>query len=236
MRIDPFSVGSVVHLTKRGVRGMDIVRDANDRNRFVRSLYLLNDTHVDSNWHRETVGLPLFERPETWPEREPLVHILAWTLLSNHFHLLIQEIRDGGTAKFMQRFSGSLSLCFNLKYKEKGSIFQSAYHARAVNETPHLNYLTFYILIKNVLEMYPGGLSSALINFDDAWNWATHYQFSSFKDHISGTASPLIDDPDDLLADLLGKGDISKQEMKELLALHLSSRGEEFKDISLEPW
>lgn len=236
MRVEPFSVGSVIHVTKRGTRGTDIVRDANDRHRFVKSLFLLNDTYTCSNWHRETVKLPLLERPEHWPEREPLVHILAWTLLSNHFHLLLQEIREGGTAKFMQRFGGSLSLCFNLKHKEKGSIFQSAYHARAVNETSHLSYLAFYILVKNVLEMYPGGLAAASSHFDDAWEWASHYQFSSFKDHISGAASPLIDDPDGLLEGLLGKGDSSKQEMKELLARHTSSRGEEFKEISLEPW
>ena len=236
MRVEPFSVGSVVHVTKRGTRGTDIVRDSSDRHHFVKSFFLLNDAHMDLNWRRETAELPLFVRPDHWPEREPLVHILAWTLLSNHFHLLIQEIREGGTAKFMQRFGGSLSLCFNLKYKEKGSIFQSAYHARAVNETSHMNYLVFYLLVKNVLEMYPGGLVAAHAHFDDAWEWASQYQFSSFKDHISGIPSPIIDDPDGLLEGLLGKGNSSKQEMKELLALHMSSRGEEFKEISLEPW
>lgn len=236
MRVEPFFVGSVIHVTKRGTRGTNIVQDSHDQHSFVKSLFLLNDTYSDPNWRRDTTKLPRFERPEHWPEREPLVHILAWTLLSNHFHLLLQEVREGGTAKFMQRFGGSLSMCFNLKYKEKGSLFQSAYHARAVNEDAHLKYLVFYILVKNVLEMYPGGLSVALAHFDDAWEWASYYQYSSFKDHISGTPSPLTDDPDGLLADLLGKGDSSKQEMKELLALHLSSRGDDFKELMLEPW
>jgi len=236
MRVEPFSVGSVIHVTKRGTRGMDIVRDSSDRYRFVKSFFLLNDTYIGSNWHREAAELPLFERPAYWPTREPLVHVLAWTLLSNHFHLLLQEVREGGTAKFMQRFCGSLSLCFNLKYKEKGSIFQSSYHARAVGETSHMNYLVFYILVKNVLEMYPGGLVAAHKDFDTAWEWAKSYQFSSFKDRIFGVPSPVIDDPDNLLAGLLEKGDSSKQEMKELLALHMSSRGEEFKELMLESW
>ncbi len=236
MRVEPFSVGSVVHVTKRGTRGTDIVRDLSDRYRLVKSLFLLNDTYTGQNWHRETENLPLFERPGHWPPREPLVHILAWTLLSNHFHLLLQEIREGGTAKFMQRLCGSMSMCFNLKYKEKGGLFQSAYHARTVGETSHINYLAFYILVKNVLEMYPGGLAVAFKNFDDAWEWASQYRFSSFRDHIYGMSSPLIDDPDGLLGGLIGKGNSSKQEMKELLALHIFSRGEEFKEISLESW
>lgn len=136
----------------------------------------------------------------------------------------------------MQRFGGSLTLCFNLKYKEKGSLFQSSYHARAVNKDSHMNYLVFYILVKNILETYPGGLTMAAANFDDAWEWAKKYPFSSFKDHISGVSSPLVDDPDGLLTGLLGSGDASKQEMKELLALHTSSHGEEFKELVLETW
>lgn len=236
MRVEPFSVGSIIHITKRGTRGMNIVPDSDDQHRFVKSLFLLNDTYMGANWHRETAGLPLFERPMHWPEREPLVHILAWTLLSNHFHLLLQEIREGGTAKFMQRFGGSMSLCFNLKYKEKGSLFQSAYHARVVSETAHMNYLVFYILVKNVLEMYTGGLVAAYNDFNNAWEWASRYRFSSFKDHVSGVQSPLINDPDGLLKDILCKGNSSKQEMKELLALHMSSYNEEFKELSLEPW
>ncbi|MHB8913437.1 MAG: transposase [Minisyncoccota bacterium] len=188
------------------------------------------------NWSRETVNFPLFERPDDWPIREPLVRVLAWTLLSNHFHLLLQEIREGGTAKFMQRFGGSLSVSFNLKYKEKGSLFQGSYHARAVSEDAHFNYLAFYILVKNVLEMYPGGLATAANNFDDAWQWAKRYPYSSFRDIVSGTASPILDDEDGLIASIIGTGDTYKKEARELLDFHLATRGEEFKDLMLEPW
>lgn len=236
MRVEPFSVGSIVHVTNRGTRGTDIVRDNDDRYRFVKSLFLLNDTYIGQNFHRETNDLPLFVRPDFWPEREPLVHILAWTLLSNHFHFLLQEVREGGTAKLMQRFGVSISMCFNIKYSENGNLFQSSYHAKEVNETSHMGYLVFYILIKNTLEMYPGGLIAAYNDFDRAWEWASKYKYSSFGSHISGERSPLIDDPDGLLVGLLEKGNSSKQEMKELLALHMSSYGKDFKEISLEPW
>lgn len=236
MRVEPYSLDSIIHVTKRGTRGMDIVRDTNDRRRFVKSLFLLNDTHTDPNWHRESAKLSVFERPSHWPEREPLVRILAWTLLSNHFHLLLQEIHEGGTAKFMQRLGGSMSMCFNLKYKEKGSIFQSAYHGRVVESDAHFNYLAFYILIKNVLEMYPGGLRAARINFDDAWKWATQYPFSNLLGIISGKPAPIVDDHEGLIAEIIGNGDSFKKEAKELLEMHMMSRGEDFKDIMLESW
>lgn len=236
MRVEPYSIDSIVHITKRGTRGMDIVCDIEDRRRFVRSLFLLNDTHSDPNWHRETAGIPLFERPTHWPEREPIVRILAWTLLSNHFHVLAQEIREGGAAKLMQRLGGSMSLCYNLKYEGKGSIFQSAYHCRVVDNDAHFNYLAFYILIKNVLEMYPGGLKIALTHFNDAWEWATQYPFSSFQGIISGKQNPIVDDPDGLLAGIIGSGDTFKEEARKLLEMHMNTRGDDFEDIMLESW
>ena len=129
-----------------------------------------------------------------------------------------------------------MSMCFNLKYNEKGSLFQSAYHSRVVTDDSHLNYLAFYILIKNVLEMYPGGLAAANANFNDAWEWASRYPFSSLQGRISGIHSPIVDDTDGLLADVFGEGDSFKDEAKELLAMHIASRGEGFKEFMLELW
>src|SRR3989338_3275644 len=119
MRVEPYGVDSIVHVIKRGARGMNIVQNDADRWRFVKSLYLLNDVYQDENWHRDTKDLPLFERPSNWPERMPVVSILGWTLMPNHFHLLLLETRKGGISKFMQRLGGSMSLYFNLKYKEQ---------------------------------------------------------------------------------------------------------------------
>lgn len=236
MRVEPYSIDSIVHITKRGTRGMDIVRNLDDRKRFTKSLFLLNEVHSDAYWHREVANLSAFERPSHWPEREPLVRILAWTLLSNHFHLLLQEIREGGAAKFMQRLGGSMSMCFNLKYKEKGSIFQSAYHGRIVESGEHLNYLAFYILVKNVLEMYPGGLKAALTHFDDAWEWSTKYPFSSLTDITSGEPTPIVDDIEGLMSGIIGRGNSFKKEAKELLEMHMVSHGGDFSTTMLEPW
>ena len=236
MRIEPFGVGSVLHVTNRGVRGTNIVCDDDDRARFGRSLYYLNDTHADPYWHRAVADIPPFARPRDWPERKPIVRVLAWTLLSNHFHLLLQETLEGGIAKFMQRLGGSLSTCFNVKYQERGSLFQGSYHARLVDRDEHRQYLVFYVLIKNVLEMYPGGLTAAYSDFDRAWEWATRYPHSSLSGCVSGKPSPIIDDPEDLIGAFVGAGEVYKKEAQEMLGFHLQSKGEEFRNIMLEAW
>src|SRR3989338_4214334 len=225
MRIEPYTVGSIVHALKRGARGMDIVMDKADSWQFMKSLYLLNDVYSNRNWHRETADLLLFKRPESWPEREPLARILAWVLMPNHFHLLLQEKKEGGIAKFMQRFCGSMSLCFNLKYESKGSIFQGAYKAKRVDDDSYLRHLAFYIQVKNVLELYPGGLVAALSNFDDAWDWALKYPFSSLPDYVLvlGKKSPIIDDHEGLITSIHEES-LSKQDAYEILALYNSSK------------
>jgi len=193
MRVEPFSVGSVIHVVKRGARGMEIVRDDSDRWRFVRTLYLLNDQYQDTDWTRSKFQKSIFERPDHWPERRPLVSILAWTLMSNHFHLLLYEAQEGGTSKFMQRLCGSMTTHFNEKYNEQGSIFQGAYRSRTVDTDVYLRYVLAYILVKNVFELFPGGLSEAVKTFDIAWEWADTYPFSSFPTIAHGAESPIID-------------------------------------------
>ena len=41
MRTEPYSIDSIIHVSKRGTRGIDIVRDEDDRLRFLRSLFYL---------------------------------------------------------------------------------------------------------------------------------------------------------------------------------------------------
>jgi len=235
MRVEPYGIDSILHITQRGVRGTEIVRDVHDKNRFVRSLFYLNDTHSEPNWHRQVATKSELVRPEHWPERDPLVRVLAWTLLPNHFHLLVQESREGGVAKFMQRLNGSLSSCFNTKYKEKGSLFQSSYYARTVAEDRHQQYLAFYILVKNVFDAYPGGVTAASSHFDDAWEWAKCYPYSSFKSIISGEQSPILDDSEGLISGIVGVGDAYKSEARELLDFYLSGKENDFAHLTLEP-
>lgn len=234
MRVEPHGVGSILHVIKRGARGLDIVRDEHDRNRFSRLLFYLNDSFFDSNFMAVLKSCKEFERPEYWPERKPLVHILAWTLLPNHFHLLLEEILEGGTAKFMQRLCGSMSAASNAKYSEKGSIFQGSYKGKTVDGDSYLRYLAFYIQVKNIFDMYPGGLAEAVKHFEKAWKWALNYQYSSLRAYAKGIDSPIIEK--ELLLELFSDNNTFKTEAREMLILHIQHHDEKYANLLLEPW
>lgn len=234
MRVEPRSVGSIVHVVQRGARGLDIVRDMHDHHRFSGLLFYLNDSFSDPNWLKTAKTFQQLQRPDHWPDGDPLVRILAWTLLPNHFHLLLEEIRDNGISKFMQRLCGSMSMAANAKYSEKGSLFQGSYKSRTVDTDEYLSYLAFYIQVKNVLELYPGGLKAALHNFDDAWLWASRYPFSSFTSYATNTSSPIIDK--ERYLELFPSAPLSKEDCREMLVLHMQYHDEKYSSLCLESW
>lgn len=225
-----------MHIIKRGAHGTNIVRNKHDKNRFVESLFHLNDSFSDPNWLEAIKIIPPITRPEHWPERDPLAHILAWALQDNHFHLLVQEIQDGGAAKLMQRLGGSMTAAFNAKYNEAGTLFQGAYKSKTVDEDAYVRYLAFYIQVKNVLEQRPGGLQRAITEFDRAWEWALSFPYSSLRTYAHGNNSPAtVIVERNFFSEMFPDRKAFKQEAHEMLLTHIQHR-EEYAPYMLESW
>lgn len=235
MRVEAHGVGSIMHVIKRGGRGMDIVRDNGDRDKFTRSLFYLNDEYNDHDWISAISKLQPPQIPDHWPEHRPLVDILAWTLMPNHFHILLQEIREGGIALFMQRLCGSMTKQHNYKYEETGSIFQGGYAGKTVGDDAYLQYVLSYIVVKNVFELYPGGLVSAVCSFDDAWRWALAYPYSSLRSHARREVSPIL--AMNTVQEIFEGGATFKHQARDMLFAHSEKRGLILpKKLQLEPW
>ena len=195
MRKEPFTVGSYVHIVKRGARGTSIVRDDIDRWRFVLMLRHFNDGYQPENWFRSLIDEKLantLSRPKSWPAQKKTVEILCYRLMDNHFHLLLKEITDGGVSKFMHRLGSSMSNHFNEKYKEKGSLFQGAYKSRTIDSDNYLRYVSAYIQVKNSFELFPGGISGATKDFSSAYTLAAKDPYCSLGDYAGMRVSPVI--------------------------------------------
>lgn len=216
MRVEPHTVGSYLHVYNRGTRKTKIVRDIKDKWRFMQSLRFFNDSYSSLNvlyqlqkMQRKSSGVKsdftpqtgftsqnmesIFQMgwPKNWPRKDPLVEILCYSLVPNHFHLLLKEIRLDGISKFMQKIGSGFTNYFNTRHKETGNLFQGGYKGKLVKEQDYLEYLSVYIQVINVLELFPGGLKNALRNFDKALKFVEHYPFSSYPDYI-GLRNSLI--------------------------------------------
>lgn len=187
----------IVHVTKRGGRGLPIVHDDADRYDFVKCLYYLNDANHPRPWRRDVdalgEGLQL-KRPEGWPgERSPYVDILSYCLQDNHFHLLLREREDGGTHQFLKSLGASMTQAYNQKYNGSGSIFQGRPQKRFVESGDYLRKLFVYINVKNVFEQTDKSLDKAVEKFEDTFAQALNNPFSSLPDIMDQRSSPIIE-------------------------------------------
>jgi len=161
-------------------------------------LYYFNSSISIANPFRSLkrkVGLAVDEKliwPKGWLSQRPIVKIIAFSLMENHFHLLLKEIVFGGVVLFMRKFGTGMAAYFNTKYKETGRLFQSPYKTRVVNYDDDLKYLSVYIQVKNLFELYPKGFEAAIKNFDDAYRWSVKYPYCSLSDYAGERNSPII--------------------------------------------
>ncbi|MFH1178496.1 MAG: transposase [bacterium] len=196
MRKEEFAVGSYIHVVKRGTRGLPIVRDDTDRFRFLLMLAHFNDAFAPQNWYRDLEDADLhnlFSRPEFWPKQERLVNIIAFCLVENHFHLILQELADGNITRFMHRLGTGMAMKFNERYGEKGTLFQGSYRVKTISDDSYFRYVSAYVQLKNALDMYPGGQNGARNNFGNAYAWASAYPYSSLGDYTGSFDRPIVD-------------------------------------------
>ena len=230
MRKEPFSVGDYIHVYNRGAKKLPIVRDEHDRWRFLNTLYYFNSIFTPQFWERDVSAVNgQFEWPKKWGSRSPLVKIVAFCLMPNHYHFLLKEIKHGGTALYMKKIGNSYAGYFNEKYHESGSLFQGSYKARRVKTDSQLRYLSVYIKVKNPFELIAGGFEKALEDFNRSFESAIAYDFCSLPD-ISGRRTSKITDIE-ILGELYTPQEFRKFAME---CMSSNSLSETIHDIAID--
>jgi hypothetical protein len=134
----------------------------------------------------------LIDWPPGWPAHDPLVNIVCFVLMKNHYHLILEEIKEGGIARFMHKLATGMTMYFNAKYEESGRLFRGPYKSKTIEKDEYLSYLSVYIQVKNPFERYAGGLEKAIKEFDQAFEWALKDPYSSLSDYAGSRNSPII--------------------------------------------
>lgn len=74
-----------------------------------------------------------------------MIDILKYTLVHNHFHILVKQINKRGIEKMMRSLATRYALYFNFKYERIGTLFQGNYRARKINKEKELEILVNYM-------------------------------------------------------------------------------------------
>lgn len=101
---------------------------------------------------------------------ERQVEIIAYCLMPTHVHLILQQLKTNGIARFMSNVLNSYSRYFNVKHKRKGPLWQGRYKKILVESDEQLEHLTRYIHLNPV--------TAYLVDRPELW------QYSSYREYI----------------------------------------------------
>ncbi len=137
-----YVAGEVLHIFNQGVDRRQVFLIREDYERFKAYLYILND--AESVRPANIIARDGGGTTYTYARGEPLVRIIAFSLLPTHFHLLLEPVQEKGIARFMQKVITGYTMYFNARTIRTGTLFSSGYKSRSI-ERDHEKYTRAYI-------------------------------------------------------------------------------------------
>lgn len=187
------------HVYNRGVEKRVLFKDEHDYLRFIHDLFEFNDKNNSTNLSyrfkrkptkvAEAESLYCGELLKTRKPRTLLVDILVFTLMPNHFHLLLRERKKGGITKFMHKLGTGYALHFNQRYEREGRLFQGKFKAVHVNRETHFTHLPYYIH-SNPLDLDQE--DSDPVKFLNSYRWSSHLDYCGWNNFPSVTQRELL--------------------------------------------
>jgi len=192
MKKPQFVENQIYHIYNRGVDKRKVFLEEEDYFRFIHDLFEFNNEEMVTNAlyyfnHQVMEAESQYITKERKP-RKLLVEILIFTLMPNHFHLLLKQKREKGIVKFMHKLGTGYTNYFNKKYKRSGALFQGRFKAVLVNKNTYFIHLPFYIHT-NPLDLFNCRDSTSIM---EKVQFLENYKWSSFPDYIGKKNFPSV--------------------------------------------
>lgn len=172
--------GEYYHIFNRGNDKRKIFLQPRDYSRFQKTSYyyqFAGPKQRFSNFSKQKIHL---FKPS---QDTKLVEIICYCLMPNHFHLLIRQLKDGGTANFISQLTNSYTKYFNTKYKRVGGLFQGTFKAVLVKNDEQLIHLTRYIHLNPIV----ANITKSL----DTYPWSSYAEYSHGQSGLCSTKEVL---------------------------------------------
>jgi len=173
------SIGEFYHIYNRGVEKRDVFIDNTDYRRFVLLLHLFNE--------EKPVNVRDFkESPRggaSGIRGETIVDIGAYCLMSNHFHLLLKEKKEGGIRNFIHKLTTGYTMYFNKRYERVGPLFQGTFKTKHANSDEYLKYLFSYIHLNPLKIIDNNWKENGFKNTISSKLFLDNYEYSSYLDY-----------------------------------------------------
>lgn len=155
MRVTPFVRGEYYHIFNRGNNKQDIFSSDGDYARFLIALMLFQAPSTPqapvNNIRRlvrhlvQSQALNIIEESVKALLKRRYVHLIAFALMPNHFHCIVQELNANGISIYMQRVLTSYAKYRNTKHERTGHLFEGPFKSVHIEDDAQLTYCSAYI-------------------------------------------------------------------------------------------
>jgi len=156
----------------------------NDFKRFLESVFLFNDAFFvrPTKLFDRVMALSFAEHFDF--ERQHFVDVCAYTVIPNHFHIQVKQVRDGGISKLLHKLDMGYSKYFNYRIDRTGTLYEGKFQAVHVANDEYLKFLPVYIHL-NVLDLYGIPWRDGLVeDWDKALELLASYRWTSHGVYI----------------------------------------------------
>lgn len=153
-----FANQQIYHVFNRGVEKRTTFLDKKDYQRFLETMnyYQIKNPPVRFSYKDRPAMI------NTAKNGSPLVEILSFCLMPNHFHLLLRQVEEKGITIFLNKLSNSYTRYFNTRNHRLGPLFQGTFKTARVEDDEQLLHVSRYIHLNPLvsyltkdLRMYP---------------------------------------------------------------------------------
>ncbi len=239
-RITPLVNNEFYHLCLRAVGDTAIFIDEDDYYRGIFSIYEFNNANLVEIWKRRRDRI-IEKRKEKFggsprpPEilvdgRDKFVEILAFSLMPNHIHLLVSQLKDNGISYFMQKVGGGYANYFNKKYIRKGHLFNQ-FRAIHIKDDEQFQNVFIYIHANRISLIEPGWKEKGIKNCDEVIKFLENDKWHSYPDYLGKKNFPSITSRNFIL-EMMGGSEYCRELMNNWIKYKKEMKG--FNDIILE--
>lgn len=150
IRREPLAVGQYYHIYNRAIDKVEVFQKPNFQNHFIENMKIYQLSRdaltahqiLNSNQNNFAPAISMSHN-----QTDFRVHLLAYSLMPNHFHLLLRQTEKEGISTFMQDLQNSFVRFYNLKHQRKGPLFEGRFKAiRITSDSQFLEIIRYIIL------------------------------------------------------------------------------------------
>lgn len=183
-RYQNFVNGGIYHIFNKSIY-LDVFKDPQVSRNFL-SLIKYYRSIESTISYSKLLDIETRERKEIlskiFDPKNNRVSIIAFALMPNHFHFIVEQLVDNGVVDTFRNTLNSFTRSYNLKHEKRGPIFLTQFKSVIIESEEQLYHTTRYVHLNHV--------TSKLISKDELID----YDFNSFHEYMKNPITRLTDE------------------------------------------